>query len=511
MNPGSLPQGARMPGSTINSAISGALGAVTNNTNAVVNAARQTQASQGSGSGGSGGGAAASAFNINIKKDKPIVNKTKMPKDLGKNPTDAQKAKYWTDVKKFYTDQAAADVSQLNWYRAVLAETEARFSAPGYKMTEADAKELLTIRQTVAKQTEIYERDKNYADTINVNVGVSTSGDGDNQKVTKTYTITDINGNTINTQFTEDNGGMSAAELRAKQQADQQKALNASGSRAAAEAARLIDEIQAGAERDYALGVTETNQKAWEEQYGRDLANMDSGYAADRLQGNQDLLLASNETFSNAVKNQREANSILGQYNLGGSSLTGRLNNIASEAANQANQVASLTYNQRMQEAAKNYGNARTELENQNAAQMTANSQANAKANADYYARLGETAGQAYEDMAQYANKDYWYGTMFDSTGKRLNSYADMDSKAMQDYAQKQADTYTRYMNQYKNQQQVAAENQVKQKGQAYVSDYTAPAQKNYETGLREYRTANTNTMVPGQSQTELSQQESRL
>lgn len=464
------------------------------------------------GGGGSGGGYSPpppQAFALTVEKPPIITNNRPIPGELPKEADDQAKADYWIKYKDYWTGQAEADLSVWNRSRAELAELEAELGAPGYQMTQQDAQNLLNKRQQVANYENTYRANRDKADTINVSVGVSTSKDGDNEKVTKTYTITDDKGNTVNTQYSNDNGGMSASELRAKQQADQQKALDASSARVAAEAARQVDEIQAGAERDYAVGVVDTNEAAWQQQYDRNLGQIESGYAADQLQGNQDLLMAGNETFSNAVKNSREAANILGQYNLGGSSLGSRLSNIATEAANDANRVAALTYNQRMQEADRNYGDARGQLEDVNAAQRTQFSNDRAKAGADYFSRVGATAGQSAEDMSRYANADYWYGTMFNETGDRLNSYADMDSQAMRDYAANKASTYDNYMKQYLAQQQQAADNQVKQKGQAYVSGYTGPAKKNYETGLNQYNTVNTNTQFG--SQPKLEQERSTL
>jgi hypothetical protein len=499
-NPGHIPAGAIPPGG----------GAKEYYANLAAQAAQATSPGY-SGYSGSGYVAPVSSFNLSLQKPERYTNPYKMPAAMADGADDPTKAKYWTDAKQFYGGAAEELMSVWNIHKANLAELEAKLSSPGYKMTEADAQNLLNHRQSVANAENDYRLMRDKYDTINVSVGVSTSKDGDNEKVTKTYTITDDKGNTVNTQYSEDNGGMSADQLRNKQTQDQQKALDASSAQIRAEAQAEIERIQAGAERDYAVGQANTSLDAWNNQYERNLGLLNSGFAQDKLQGNQDLLMASNNTFENAVKNSREANQILGQYNLGGSSLGDRMNRIAAEAANQSNQVAALTYNQRMQDAQKNYDTSRTQLEDQNAAQHTANSQANAQANADYYARLGQTAGKAYEDMAQYANSDYWYGTMFDEKGNRLNSYADMDSQAMKDYASNQANKYNNYMNQYKNQQQQMAEEQTKQKGNAYISDYQQTAKKTYETGLKMYQPVNTTTQVPGTPNTGLEQKGGNL
>jgi hypothetical protein len=469
-------------------------------------AAPATSGASGGGYGGGysvGGGGAVSAqsedpFNLDVKIPAIRKNTVPQPKKLGKKATDKQKADYWTANKKYLNGEADSNASKVDNARAKLARAEAQYSAPGHKMTEKEAQTILNLRQALADAETNYQRVKDKADKIDVSTGVTTSKDGDKETVTTTYTITDSNGKTVSTQYSKDNGGMTQSELRQKQQTDMQKALNAKDAKIASESAKRMTEVQGRAERDFALNTAETNLKAWEEQYGRNLERMDSDYAADRLQGNQDLLMASNETQSQAVKNMREANQILGQYNLGGSSLTNRLGQIAADAANQANQVASLTYSQRMQEAAKNYGNARGELEDQNAAQLTANSQQRSQAYADFYSRLGETAGQNAASMSQYANPDYWKGVMYNSQGKRMNSADNPNSEKMQDYADMMAQRYKTYADAYTKQQNQWTERQTNQQASNYVSNYKAPAQQTYNAGLKSYTPVN--ATIPGQA-----------
>jgi hypothetical protein len=421
-----------------------------------------------------------------------------LPSALASDATDEQKANYWMAQDNYWNSEAEARLSRYNYEKIELARLEMQY--PNYQLSQAQSQEILNQRAKVAQLEAAYKEAQNKADTIEVSVGVGTTKDGDNERVERTYTITDDKGETVSTRYSEDNGGMSGAELRNKQKEDQQKALNASAGHVAAEAAREVEGMQASAEKDYAVGAAKSALDAYTAQYDRNLQKIDSDFAADRLEGNQDLLMASNEIASNAVKNSREANNILSQYNLGGSSLGGRLNQIASEAANNANQVASLTYNKKQQEAQANYGDARLQLEDQNAAQQNQFNQAQAQAQADYYQRMAAQAGKNYEQMSIYANPDYWKGTMFDSDGNRLNSFADMNSEQMQDYANQQSQKYTDYMNQYRSQQEQAAQSQTATKAEQYTSKYSMPAAKTYETGLASYTPVNSSTPVFGQT-----------
>lgn len=444
-------------------------------------------------SGGGGGYSAPpppTVHNLNLNTNiEQIVNDKVLPDALPEDATDEQKAQHWMQADAYWGRETEARLSAYNQARMDLARLEMMY--PEYSKDQGQSQQILDARARVAQLEASYREAENKANTIDVSVGVGTTRDGDNERVNKTYTITDDTGNTVSTQYSEDNGGMSASELRNKQQQDQQKALNASNARVAAEAANQVNQIQAGAERDYAIGAAQSSLDAYMQQYGRNLQNIDQQYAGDQLQGNQDLLLASNEIGRQAAANSREAENLLSRYNLGGSSLGNRLDTIASDAANNANQIASLTYNQRMREADTNYGDARLALEDQRAQQQNQYNQAQAQAQADFYARMAQQAGQNYEQMAQYANPDYWYGTMFDAQGNRLNSFADMDSQAMRDYANNQAKQYGDYMNQYQQQQQNAANSQTNTKADQYVSDYTAPASRTYDAGLREYKPVN--------------------
>lgn len=452
-----------------------------------------------SGYGGGGGYVGPTTYSLYIP-DGPgtFGNDKSKPSALGKEASDKEKADYWIEMDAWWTSETESRMSYYNEARRQLAKLEAMY--PEYTKSQSQSQEILNARLAVAEAERRYNEAKAKADTINVSVGVTTSTDGDNERVEKTYTITDDSGNTVSTKYSEDNGGMSASELRAKQERDQQKALNASNARVQAEAAREVESIQAGSERDYAVGSAESALEAYMSQFNRNLEKIDTDYAADRLQGNQDLLLSSNETFNKAVQNSREASQILSQYNLGGSSLGGRLNQIAADAANQANQVSALTYNQLMREADKNYSDARTQLEDERSQQENAANQAKAKAEADYWARLAAQAGKSVEEMSQYANPEYWYGTMFDDSGKRLNSFADMNSQMMQDYAAQQAQRYQGHMNDYRSQQQQAADRQTSTKADQYISDYTVPAAKTYETGLKAYKPVNSNKTVLGET-----------
>ena len=442
----------------------------------------------------------ATAWNVGAWVPGEVGNSAGRPDENLKNGTDAQKAEYWMGMDKWWNAEAESRLSRLNAAKRRLANEEARY--PQYTQDQWQSQVILDYRVAVADAETAYNEAKSKADTINVNVGVSTTKDGDSERVEKTYSITDDSGGTVSTKFSEDNGGMSAAELRNKQQEDQQKALNASNAKIAADAAKEVEGMQAGAERDYAVGAAQSALDAYMQQYNRNLGKIEGDYAGDKLEGNQDLLLASNETFNKAVKNSREASQILSQYNLGGSSLGGRMNQIASDAANQSNQVAALAYNQRMREADKNYGDARNQLEDQNAQQQNAANQAKAKAQADYYSRIGAQAGKNAEAMSQYGNAGYWYGTMFDSTGNRLNSFANMDSQAMKDYAAQQAARYQGYTTDYQEQQQDAATGQSNIKADQYVSDYTTPAAKTYDAGLKSYSPVNSNKTVLGPTDT---------
>jgi hypothetical protein len=444
--------------------------------------------------GGSPGGSPAAPANVvnDLNLNASINQRTNtksLPEPLGDGATDEQKAQFWMQSDDYWNNETNARLDAYNQARLDLARIEMMY--PDYARNQAQAQAILDARTRVATLDAAYQEAKNKADTIDVSVGVGTTKDGDNERVVKTYTITGDDGNTVSTQYSEDNGGMSASELRNKQQQDQQKALNASNAYLASEAANQVTQIQAGAERDYSIGQAQSVLDGYMDQYDRNLTNIDTKYSADRLQGNQDLLLASNEIGRQATQNSREAASILSQYNLGGSSLADRLGGIASQAANDANQVAALTYNQRMQESDANYGDARLALEDQKAQQQNAYNQSQAQAQADYYARLAQQAGQNYQDMSQYANADYWYGTMFDAQGNRMNSFADMDSQQMRDYAQQQADKYSGYMNSYQQQQQSAAQSQTGTKADQYTSDYTVPASQTYDAGLREYTPVN--------------------
>lgn len=450
--------------------------------------------------GGGGGGsytapAAPASYALTLPDaPAPTANTVAKPAALAKDADDKAKADYWIAMDKYWGGETESALSYYNDAKRKLAQIEMQY--PDFAKDAGQSQAVLNARLAVSEAERKYQEAKAKADAINVTVGVTTVQDGDNERIEKTYTITDDTGNTVSTRYSEDNGGMSASELRAKQEKDQQKALDASNARVQAEAVREVEEIQAGAERDYALGAAKSTLDAYTDQYNRNLANIDSRYAADKLQGNQDLLMASNETASNAVKNSREGAQILSQYNLGGSSLGGRLGQIASEAANNANKVAALTYNQHMREADSNYGDSRLELEDQNAAQQNAYNQSVAKATSDYLSRLGVSTGKNAEEMSQYANPDYWYGTMFDAQGNRLNSFADMDSQQMRDYATNQTNLYKNYMNQYQQQQRDYANQQTNTKASQYVSSYVAPAAKTYETGLKSYTPVNSNTSV---------------
>jgi hypothetical protein len=418
----------------------------------------------------------------------PFANSTPKPAPLKDGATDAEKAEHWIAQDRYWEDEAKSLLSYYNDAKRRLAQTEMQY--PQYSQSQAQSQAVLDARLAVAEAERRYLDAKGKADTINVSIGVTTTKDGDSERVERTYAITDDTGHTVSTRYSEDNGGMSASELRARQQADQQKALDASNAYVQAEAAREVEAVQAGAERDYAVGAAQSSLDAYRQQYARDLGAIDQGYAADRLRTNQDLLMAANETGAGAVRNSREASTLLSQYNLGGSSLGGRLSRIASEAANQSNQVASLTYNQAMREADKGYSDARLTLEDQAADRENAYSQSVAKATGDYLARLGLQAGKNAEGMSRYANADYWYGTMFDAQGNRLNSYADMDSQQMRDYAGAQAAKYKDYLDSYLGQQQAFADQQAATKASPYVSSWASPAAKTYSTGLRSYSPA---------------------
>lgn len=459
--------------------------------------------SSGGGGGGGGGGAAAApqpdAFSLTLPEAAaPFDNDLQFPENLPEGASDEQKANYWIAVDNWWTKETQSRLSYYNQARRLLAQAEANY--PNATKDPAQAQAILNARIAVSEAEARFNEAKQKSDTIDVNVGVSTSKDGDNERVEKTYTITDDSGNTVSTKFSEDNGGMSASELRAKQERDQQKALDASNAAVAADVRKQVESIQAGAERDYAIGAAQSSLDAYLGQYNRNLEKVESDAAADRLEKNQDLLLASNETYSNAVNNSREAAQILSQYNLGGSSLGGRMNQIAANAANQSNQVSALTYNRGMREVDRNYGDARMELEDERAKQQNAFNQSKAQAEADYWSRLAAQAGKTAEEMSQYANPDYWYGTMFDNQGNRLNSYGNMNSEEMRSYADNQARRYNEYVEKSRYDQQQAAKNQTGTKADQYISNYTTPAAKTYETGLRSYKPVNSNNTVLGQT-----------
>lgn len=481
-------------GSSASNAISQAAKTVAAGVNAT---ASGTSSSSGSGysSGGSSGGSAAapvSELNVSLASvKKPEPHKVKKPAALPKNATDAQKATYWMQYKQYYNAEAEYQLALYNYYKRELAVLETKY--PNYTQDSKQAQEILNMRQKVADYQNAYDAAKAKADTIQVSVGVSESKDGDKVTVEKTYTITDANGKTVSTKYTEDNGGMTQSELRAKQQADMEKALSASNAYVQAEARRQAEELQAGAERDYAINASQSALDAYLAQYDQNLNKVEEDFSADQLEQNQDLLLASNETQSNLVKNKEQAASILSQYGLGGSSLEGRLDQIANQSANDANQVAALNYNLGMREADRNYGDARLQLENERGQQENANNQAKAQAQADYWARLAAAAGGNTEVLSQYANPDYWLGTMFDAQGNRLNSFEDMNSAAMQKYAKDQASKYQGYQNAYNQQQQQAAANQTNTVADQYTSDYSVAPQQTYQTGLRSYSTVNSN------------------
>ncbi|MCL2806671.1 MAG: hypothetical protein FWD27_00680 [Coriobacteriia bacterium] len=460
---------------------------------------QQTQTSSfgfsGGGGGGGGGAAAPSSFDLSLNNTVKIVtNDLKLPAALKPNATDEQKAQFWIASGDYWKKEAEAVGSQLNFEKIELARLEMQY--PNFSMDKNQSQIILDQRAKVAGLETKFGEVKHKANTIDVSVGVSTTGDGDNVRVVKTYTITDDKGNTVSTQFSEDNGGMSASELRQKQQADQQKALNADNAAVSAKAQAEVTAMQSSAERDYAIGAAQSVLDGYMQQYNRNLQKIDQDYASDKLKNNQELLMSSNETASNAVKNSREANSILSQHNLGGSSLGGRLGQIASEAANNANQVTALAYNKAMREADSNYGDARMTLEDQRAQYTNQFNQSSAKAWADYWGKVGQQAGQNYEQMSIYANPNYWFGTMFDQQGNRLNSASNMSSQEMQSYAAKQAGTYQKQMDFWGNQQQQASDSQANTKADQYTSAYTLPAAKTYQTALDSYQPVNSNSVI---------------
>lgn len=451
-----------------------------------------SKSSGSSGSGGSsgGGGSTTTTHNLTISSiAQPKANSVKKPAALKSNATDQQKADYYIALKEYYIGEAEAQLSYYNYYKRELARLEAMY--PDAAKNQAQAQEILNMRIKVADYESAYNKAKQQADTINVSVGVSTSTDGDRVTTEKTYTITDDKGSTVSTKYSEDNGGMTASELRAKQQADMEKALNASNAAVQADARRIVEEIQSGAERDYAIGAAQSTLDAYLAQYDRNLNKINEDYDADVLQQNQDLLLASNNTQANRLQNEQQANSILSQYNLGGSSLQNRFSQIADDAANSSNQLAALSYNYGMKEAARNYDDARLELENENAKYQNQFNQETSQANADYWQRLAQSAGLSYEELSKFANPDYWLGTMFDAEGNRLNSFKDMNSQAMRDYAQQQSDYYKNLQNAYGQDQSNYSSNQAGTVADQYVSDYATTAARNYGTNLRSYNAAN--------------------
>jgi hypothetical protein len=473
-------------------------------------AASPAASGSGSSGGSSGGGSAAPAtYNLNLNTSvTPVTNTMQQPLVYGNEASDKEKADYWLNMDTWWQKETEARLSTYNQSKLDLARLEMQY--PEASKSQEQSQQILDARTKLAELENSYKEAKNKADTISVSTSVSEQKDGDKIGTSNTYVITDDSGSTVTTTFSGDNGGLTAAELRNKQDADRQKALTSSDAAIRAAAEQSVTESQAMAERDYTKQAALSQLENYREQFDTNLSKLNSDYSSDKLQGNQDLLMASNETYSNAVKNSREANSLLGQYNLGGSSLGGRLDQIAAEAANQANQVSALTYNQKMKEADRGYGDSRLALENQRADQENLYNASAAQAQADMLKRTAETAGTNMTNMASYANPDYWYGTMFDQSGARLNSFADMNSQAMKDYSDQMAAKYKGLQDTYAQQQADATAQQAATKADKYVSAYTTPAARTYETGLKAYNPVNSNKQVVGMAEdkTRLKQEE---
>lgn len=467
------------------------------------------------GSVGGGGQAAPTTHNLTLNTTVKIeTNELDKPKPaMGSKAyeklSDEEKYQNALQWQKWYQAEAKQALSEYNAAKLELTRLEMQY--PEYNRSQSQSQAILNARAKVAKLENAYNTAKNYADNISASksvtdAGTKVSGDNVTGSVTTSYVITDKDGKTVSTSFTQnsDNQGMTASELRSKQEADRNRLAQAGTAEQRAAAEQSINESQAAAERDFAHNSAMTELENYRNQFQGNLDKLTQDYQADQLQSNQDLLMSSNETFRNAVQNSREANQILSQYNLGGSSLGGRLDQIAAEAANQSNQVSALTYNQAMREADRNYGDARLALENQRADRENAYNQSFAQANADYLSRMAGIAGNSALDMSQYANADYWYGTMFDQQGNRLDNFAGTgtyDSKQMRDWANQQAAKYQGLQDQYAQQQQQYSTQQAGTVANQYVSQYQTPAAQTYATGLKSYTPVNSNTSILGNTE----------
>jgi hypothetical protein len=378
------------------------------------------------------------------------------PDKPGENASIEEKIAYWREVDKLYNVAAQRDQEYVNGLQKKLN---------GLKGKEDTAEWSNLANQLVDAESKL-ERAIKKANNVSVSApNVSTTKSGENVQTTNTYRYTDEMGNDYSVSDTSDNAGKTQSQLYSEEQERLQREQNARDTLAQAQSNISNTQTQAAAARDTTLLSAQLTRDAELAQYQRNLDLVSGDFESDKLEGNQDLLRASNTIGSNAVKNSREAATLLGQYSLAGSSLAPRLTNIAANAANEASNTAALTYNAKMNEATRNFNTAGLELENYKADTLNKYGQREAQAKQDYFATIGGAYGKAAEAMSPY-DQD------------QSNAFAEQARQAATD------------------QGDVRASN--------YVSDYQAVPNRLFNAGLSVYRPVNSSTKVFGLTQPKL-------
>lgn len=315
-----------------------------------------------------------------------------MPDKPADSASVKEKTAYWLEMDKLYNEATTRDRAHVNSLQQKLNGID--------KNNNYDAW-LEAANQLVAAEA-TYERGKSKSDNVSVSTSEDVTKDGENVRTSKRHTIRDEKGNDVSIGDTSDNAGKTQSEINAEIQRQAQRDqdyqdvlsqanTNISNTEGTATAAKSASMDSATKARDAELAQIERNKGL-----------ISSDYQSDLLEGNQDLLRASNTIRANAQKNTQEAQGILGRYSLTGSSLAPRLGNIAANAANEAAGTASLTYNQKMNEAIRNQNDSLLELEDQTATTQNAYSQREAQASRDYYSNLAGSYGKAAEATSPY-------------------------------------------------------------------------------------------------------------
>lgn len=315
-----------------------------------------------------------------------------MPDKPADSASVKEKTAYWLEMDKLYNEATTRDRAHVNSLQQKLNGID--------KNNNYDAW-LEAANQLVAAEA-TYERGKSKSDNVSVSTSEDVTKDGENVRTSNRYTIRDEKGNDVSIGDTSDNAGKTQSEINAEIQRQAQRDqdyqdvlsqanTNISNTEGTATAAKSASMDSATKARDAELAQIERNKGL-----------ISSDYQSDLLEGNQDLLRASNTIRANAQKNTQEAQGILGRYSLTGSSLAPRLGNIAANAANEAAGTASLTYNQKMNEAIRNQNDSLMELEDQTATTQNAYNQREAQASRDYYSNLAGSYGKAAEATSPY-------------------------------------------------------------------------------------------------------------